>query len=62
MFCSLNYEGENLNGKKNEKGKEYELDLLIFEDGFKNDKRWKGKEYNPSHDIVYQLNNYINFY
>ena len=53
----LKYEGEYLKGKRNGKGKEYALDLLIFKGEFKNDKRWNGRGYDSSHNTVYKLNN-----
>ena len=37
--CNLIFEGENLNGKRNGKGKEYSSGELILEGEYLNDKR-----------------------
>ena len=43
---SLKFEGEYLNGKRNGKGKEYDvLGKVKFEGEYINGKRWKGKKY-----------------
>ena len=48
---------EYLNGLRNGKGKEYEDDKLIFEGEYSSGKRWNGKGYNLSNDIVIELKN-----
>ena len=49
------YEGEYLNGEKNEKGKEYDdYGKLIFEGDYKNGKKWTGKGY-KNQIVVYEL-------
>ena len=53
----LIFEGEYLNGKRNGKGKEYDLGALIFEGEYKNGLKWNGKGYNNHNNIVYELKN-----
>ena len=53
----LLYEGEYLNGKRNGKGKKYIAGDLIFEGEFLNDKKWKGKGYDCTGKVIYELNN-----
>ena len=54
----LIFEGEYLNGKRNGKGKEYYKDKrLIFDGEFRNDKKWNGKGYDDSNNVVYELIN-----
>ena len=53
----LLYEGEYLNGKRHGKGKEYFDDELIFEGEYLNDKKWKGKGYDFTGKIIYELDN-----
>ena len=56
FFCSLIYEGECLNGKRNGKGKEYYSDGKIsFEGEYLNGKRnGKGKEYDSEGKIKFE--------
>ena len=52
----LKYNGEYLNGKKNGKGKEYFINNnLEFEGLYLNDKKWEGKGYDPSGNLIYEL-------
>ena len=49
------FEGEYLNGKKNEKGKEFWNGNLEFEGEFLNgEKNGKGKEYNNKGELIYE--------
>ena len=57
-FWNLFFEGENKNGEKNGKGKEYNNnDSLNFEGEFKNGKRLKGKEY-ANNKLVFECEYY----
>ena len=58
----LEFEGEYLNGKRNGKGKEYNLftGKLRFEGEYLNDKEWIGTRYDKDGKIIYELNNNIN--
>ena len=52
------YEGEYLNGKGNENGKEYYNNgVLRFESKFLDDKKLIGTEYDKNGEIKYQINN-----
>ena len=52
----LIFEGEYLNGKRNGKGKEYDLDgKLKFEGDYLNNLKWNGKGYDKLTNIVYEL-------
>ena len=52
----LQYEAQYSNGKRNGKGKKYDHNgKLIFEGEYKNDKKWNGKGYDASKNIVYEL-------
>jgi len=52
----LKYNGEYLNGKRNGKGKEYFINNnLEFEGLYLNDKKWEGKGYDPSGNLIYEL-------
>ena len=53
------FEGEYLNGKRNGKGKEYNIqNELIFEGEYLNGKRWNGKEYDKlGNNIYYEFKN-----
>ena len=54
------FEGKYSNGKRNGKGKEYELDELIFEGEYINGKRnGKGKEYDNFGNLIFE-GEYIN--
>ena len=54
----LEYEAQYSNGLKNGKGKEYDSKgKLIFEGEYKNNKKWNGKGYDASKNIVYELIN-----
>ena len=58
----LEFDGEYLNGKRNGKGKEYDIYFgnLIFEGGYLNGKRnGKGKEFNDNEKLIYE-GNYLN--
>ena len=57
-YGELIYKGEFLNGERNGKGREYDFDgNLAFEGEYLNGKEWKGKGYNRSKMIIYELNN-----
>ena len=51
----LIFEGEYLNGLKNGKGKKYKNNTLIFEGTYLNDRKWEGKGYDLSNNLVYEL-------
>ena len=52
------FEGEYLNGKRNGKGKEYNINgKLIFQGEYLNGKRWNGKGYNKEGHLEYELKN-----
>ena len=52
----LIYEGQYLNGERNGKGKEYDInDVLIFEGEYKNGKRWNGKVYDKNNNIISKI-------
>ena len=52
------FEGEYLNGKRNGKWKEYNLDgEIIFEGEYKDDKKWNGKGYDEDGNVIYEINN-----
>ena len=53
----LLFKGDYLNGKRNGKGKEYDLGALIFEGEYKNGLKWNGKGYDNNNNIVYELKN-----
>ena len=54
----LIFEGEYLNGKINGSGKEYYINgKLKFTGEFKDGKRWNGKGYDLSNNIIYELKN-----
>jgi len=54
--CTLKFEGEYLNGKKNGKGNEYYYDgKLKFEGEYLNGKRWNGKGYNKNGIIEFEI-------
>ena len=54
----LYYEGHYLNGKWNGEGKEYgDQGQLIFEGEFKDNKKWNGKGYDISNNVIYELKN-----
>jgi len=54
----LIFEGEYLNGKRNEKGKEYNnKGKLEFEGVYLNSKRWNGKVYDSNNNISHELKN-----
>ena len=56
----LFYEGNYLNEKWNGEGKEYDgKGNLIFEGEYKNDKKWNGKGYDDSNNVIYELKNGI---
>ena len=52
---NLFYEGEYLDGKRNGKGKEYELDGQLFFEGYyaKGERNGKGKEYDNG-ELIYE--------
>ena len=50
----LKYEGEYLNGERNGKGKEYEVDKLLFEGFYLNGKRWNGIMREYVYDKVFE--------
>ena len=54
------YEAQYLNGKRNGKGKEYDgYGALRFEGEYKNGKKWNGKGYDSSKNVIYELINGI---
>ena len=54
------FEGKYFNGKWNGKGKQYDSNgNLIFEGEYKNDKKWNGKGYDDSNNVIYELKNGI---
>jgi len=55
---NLYFEGEYLNGLRNGKGKKYNYKgKLDFEGEYLNDKKWNGKGYDCSNNVVYELKN-----
>ena len=46
-----------MNGKRNGKGKEYISGILIFEGEYLDGKKWNGKGYDFSQNLVYELKN-----
>ena len=65
----LEFDGEYLNGERNGKGKEYYSnghklkgkeyinETLEFEGEYLHDKKWNGKWYDESGNLIYELNN-----
>ena len=50
------FEGEHKDGKRNGKGKEFYYDgKLKFEGKYLNGKKWEGKGYDKSNNIIYEL-------
>ena len=55
---SLKFEGEYLNGERNGNGKKYYKNgNLKFEGEYLNNKKWNGKGYDKSGNIIYELIN-----
>ena len=60
--CTLKFEGEYLNGKRNGKGKEYDSNGKIrFEGEYLNNQKWIGTRYDKDDKVLYKLNNNINW-
>ena len=54
----LIFEGKYLNNERHGKGKEYYNNgQLKFEGEYKNNRKWEGKGYNISNNIVFELKN-----
>ena len=55
-FGTLIFEGEYLNDEKNGNGKEYnDYGELRFEGEYFNGKKWNGKGYDPTKNVIYEL-------
>jgi len=54
-FGYIKFEGEYINGERNGKGKEYNIDhCLIFEGEYLNGKRLRGKQYNKKNILIFE--------
>ena len=54
----MKFEGEYLNGKRNGKGKEYDIyGKLEYEGEYLYERKWKGKGYDENNNIIYELKN-----
>ena len=55
----MKFEGEYLNGKRNGKGKEYDLNSgeVLFEGEYYNNRQLIGKEYDKNGNLICEINN-----